>query len=182
MFLVWMLILAFSQHEHACKWLQCLHTQIWSGHLENYKRGRSALRSRLQLFADWRNRWRERRNAEPKTLSNKSKCCSCICNTVRTFLHCTKMLLTRDFKDRPSLHTHITNASDIKKKGKRKTLGTQNWRKNVGFLSHSIRQRSQICLEWSQASRTEWFLERRAENGAPWQRQKSSQLYLQFQQ
>lgn len=74
--------------------------------------------------------------------------------------------------------THISNASE--KKRKRKTLGSKKWRKKkVWFLSHSIRQRSQICLEWSQASRTEWFRERCAENGAPWQQQKSLQLYLQ---
>lgn len=81
-----------------------------------------------------------------------------------------RLLQKRDFKDKPFLYIN-------EKKGekKRKTPRTKNWRKKVWFLSHSIRQRSPICLEWSQASRMEWFVQKM-------ERQRGLQLYLQFLQ
>lgn len=76
--------LAFSQHEHVCKWLQSLRTQIWSSHLEitNVDRHGGDLRNKLELFADWTNSWWERKKAEQngptakysEMLSRSSKC------------------------------------------------------------------------------------------------------------
>lgn len=96
---------ALSQHEHVCKWLQRLGTQIWSSHSEITavdRRGADS-RNKLELFANW-------------AISGWGKGvgrCVCVgganaapifCNT---FIHRTKKKMppTWDFKDRPFLHT-----------------------------------------------------------------------------
>lgn len=60
-----------------------------------------------------------------------------------------RLLQKRDFKDKPFLYIN-----EKKEKRKEKPRGLKTGEKKVWFLSHSIRQRSPICLEWSQAQ--EW--------------------------
>ena len=171
------------------------HTNlIWS--LGNYKRGQLALKTRfrkqirvvcsLNKHSNGETVWNARQQVEcyraTATLfimhfSTAQKCFwQDISRTGPSSTHTHTHTRTHTHTH---THTHTQRTMLLKKKN------PGDWKtgeKNVRFLSHSIRQRSQICLEWSQASRTECFLERRAENGAPWQQQKSLQLYLQFLQ
>lgn len=85
------------------------------------------------------------------------------CNTVQKL---PKSIWQEISRTGPS-STHITNASATRKADK--PSGVKSGGEKIRFLSHSIRQRSQICWEWSEASRTEWFQDHCAENWALWQ-------------